>query len=243
VTLARAAHPFTPATIALGAIALSLVLPDPRSVGLLCICVAILAAATGAARGVVRACAVVFPIWILLFILQALLGDAPRMAAPWGGTLSVSGTAWMLAQGSRLTAIALASLSFAAVFDPDAFLQAAIDRRWPFGIAFLLVATLDAADRLSAQARQLREAQRTRGVHVAGSISTRIRAVPALVFPLLLASLTDAGDRSLALETRGLMLQGPRHAIDPPRDSMADRTVRWCVGAILLLAVIWRITR
>ena len=73
------------------------------------------------------------------------------------------------------------------------------------------------------QARQLREAQRARGVQVSGSIVVRIRAVPALVFPLLLASLTEADDRSLALETRGLMIQGHRHAIDPPHDS-TDRS-------------------
>ena len=41
----------------------------------------------------------------------------------------------MLSQGTRLTAIATASLSFAAVFDPQAFLQAAIARRWRFRAA------------------------------------------------------------------------------------------------------------
>ena len=93
--------------------------------------------------------------------------------------------------------------------------------------AFLVVATLDAAGRLGAQARQLREAQRTRGLRVRGSLRNRVRAVPALVLPLMLVSLTEADDRALALETRGLTLPGDRTPLDPPRDSRADRIVRW----------------
>ncbi|HEY3935460.1 MAG TPA: energy-coupling factor transporter transmembrane component T [Gemmatimonadales bacterium] len=243
ISLAGRAHPFTLATVAGSCIMLALLLPDAGSVGALCVMIAIIAITTGAGRGVRNGLTVVLPIWMLLFILQAILGDAPRMPAPWGGSLSVAGTHWMFAQGTRLTAIAIASLSFAAVFDPHAFLQAAIARRWPFDVALLVVATLDAADRLAVQARQLREAQRTRGVHIAGSIMVRIRAVPALVFPLLLASLTEAGDRSLALETRGLLLQGHRNPIDPPHDSTADRVVRWCIAIIVAGTAIWRSTR
>ena len=78
---------------------------------------------------------------------------------------------------------------------------------------------------------------------MSGSIATRGRAIPALVFPLLLASLTEADDRALALETRGLMIRGPRTAIDPPNDSSADRLVRVGVFAAVIAALIWRLRR
>lgn len=243
ISLARRAHPFTAGAITVALIALALVLPSASQTVVLYGITALLALAAGAGAGVRRGLIAVFPLWVLLFLLQGVLGEAPRVAAPWGGTLSQPGLLWALSQGSRLAVIATASLAFASAFDPHRFLQAAIARRWPFGAAFLLVATLDAAERLGQQARQLREAQRTRGVHVTGSMATRVRALPALIFPLLLASLTEADDRALALETRGLMIQGPRAAIDPPRDSAIDRVVRWVALACVIATVIWRIRR
>jgi energy-coupling factor transport system permease protein len=180
------------------------------------------------------------PIWILLLLLQGVWGDAPRIAGPWGMTFSQGGLAWAFSLGSRLAVITTASLVFATGFDPHRFLQAAINRRWPFGAAFLVVATLDAVDRLAVQARRLREAQRTRGVRVSGPLVVRLRALPALVFPLLLASLTEADDRALALETRGMLLSTRRFAVSPPEDSPVDRAVRWLALAAVIAVACWR---
>ena len=240
-SLASRAHPFTTGAVGLALIALALVLETNRETVALYGLTVVIALGTGAGAGARRGLIAVIPIWILLFLLQVILGDAPRVAAPWGGTLSEPGLIRAISQGSRFAVIATASLAFAAAFDPHRFLQAAIARRWSFGAAFLVVATLDAADRLGEQARRLREAQRTRGVRVTGSLGTRARAMPALIFPLLLASLTEADDRALALETRGMMIQGPRTVIDPPRDSAIDRIVRWGALACVIAAILWRV--
>lgn len=235
------AHPFTLGALALMCAALALLLPAPVGTLVLYAAVCIGALLAGVPRSILLGVLVAGPVWVLLFIMHGVLGDAPRIAAPWGGTLSQPGLAWALEQGSRLGAIVTTSLAFAALFDPHRFLQAAIARRWPFGAAFLLVATLDAADRFGEQARRLREAQRTRGLKVRGSLALRARAIPALVFPLLLASLTEADDRALALESRGLAHAGHRTALDPPRDSLLDRAVRWGALLAVLATIVWRV--
>ena len=241
--LARRAHPFTPGAVALAVMALAVILPAPRATIVLFLCTGLLGIVAGAGKGVRLSLAVAAPFWILLFVMHALLGADTRIPAPWGGTYSATGLAWALEQGSRLGAIIMASLVFAAEFDPPRFLQATIARRWPFGAAFLVVATLDAAARFSEQARRLREAQRTRGLRVHGSLVLRARAIPALVFPLLLASITEADDHALALETRGLTMPGVRTAIDPPADSLIDRLVRWAMLILVVAAIIGRIAR
>ena len=241
--LARRAHPFTPGAVALAVMVLAVILPAPRATIALFVGTALLGIAAGAGRGVRLSFAVAAPFWILLFVMHALLGADVRVPAPWGGTYSTTGLAWAVEQGSRLGAIILASLAFAAEFDPHRFLQAAIARRWSFSVAFLVVATLDAAARFGEQARRLREAQRTRGLRVHGSLLIRARAIPALVFPLLLASITEADDHALALETRGLTMPGVRTAIDPPTDSFVDRLVRWMMLLLVVVAIIWRIAR
>lgn len=243
MTPVQRAHPFTSGAVALALIALALVLPSRQETTALYLITVMIALSTGTGGGVRTGLIAVAPIWILLFVLQGVYGDGARVAAPWGGTLSEPGLLWAWSQGTRLAVIATASLAFAGSFDPHRFLQAAIARRWPFGVAFLLVATLDAAERLGEQARRLREAQRTRGVHVTGSMATRARALPALVFPLLLASLTEADDRALALETRGMMIHGPRNATDPPRDTAIDRIVRWLALGSVVAGVLWRMRR
>jgi energy-coupling factor transport system permease protein len=241
--LARRAHPFTPGAAALALMALAIIAPAPKGTLAVYAATCILALVTGAGRGVWFGLLVAVPLWVLLFVIHGVMGEAPRIPAPWGGTLSQPGLAWALAQGGRLGIIVTASLAFARVFDPHRFLQGAIARRWPFQAAFLVVATLDAADRFGAQARQLREAQRTRGLRVTGSLAVRIRAIPALVFPLMLATLTEAEDRALALETRGFMIQGARTPIDPPRDHPLDRAVRWLSLLLVLAVALWRFTR
>ena len=76
-----------------------------------------------------------------------------------------------------------------------------------------------------------------------GSIATRARAIPALVFPLLLASLTEADEQALALETRGLTAPGRRTALDPPADGALDHLVRWSALAVVLVMLWWRVMR
>lgn len=237
----KGAHPFTSGAVTLALIALALILPAPIWTIALYLTICVGARLTGVGRSVWLGVLILLPIWILLFVMHGVLGEGARFAMPWGGTLSQAGAAWALDQGSRLAAIITASLAFAAHFDPHRFLQAAIDRRWPWSASFLLVATLDAADRFGEQARRLREAQRTRGLRVHGSLAQRARAVPALVFPLLLASLTEADDRALALESRGLTAHTQRTAIDPPRDTPLDRIIRWGALGVVVLVIYWRV--
>jgi energy-coupling factor transport system permease protein len=239
--LARRAHPFTTGAVALALAALAVLAPAPGGTTLLFGVTVMLAILTGAARGVWLALLIAGPLWVLLFVMHGILGEGARVPFVGGGTLSAEGMTWAIGQGTRLGAIITASLAFAVTFDPHRFLQAAIARRWPWPAAFLVVATLDAAERFGAQARRLREAQRTRGLRVRGSLATRARAVPALAFPLMLAALTEADEHALALETRGLTLPGQRTALDPPPDTLLDRVVRWTALMVVLGGVIWRI--
>lgn len=241
--LAARAHPFTAGSVSLAMVLLAVLVPAPNGPPLLYAAVCLIALLTGVGRAVRQGMLLAAPLWILLFLMHGVLGEGPRIAAPWGGTLSASGIAWAIEQGSRLAAIVTASLAFARAFDPHRFLQAAIARRWPFSVAFLVVATLDAMGRFGEQATRLREAQRTRGLKVRGSIATRARAIPALVFPLLLASLTEADEQALALETRGLTAPGRRTALDPPADGALDHLVRWSALAVVLVMLWWRVMR
>lgn len=239
---ARRAHPFTPGAVMLALVAAAVIAPAPNGSMIVYTVTILLAIITGAGRGVWLGILVSAPLWLLLFVMHGILGEGPRAPFIGGGTLAVEGMRWAIGQGARLAAIVTASLAFATVFDPHRFLQAAIDRGWPWPLAFLVVATLDAAERFAGQARRLREAQRTRGLKVHGSLLTRARAIPALAFPLMLAALTEADEHTLALETRGLTRRGLRTALDPPVDAPLDRLTRWIALLAVMLLLAWRIS-
>lgn len=235
------AHPFTDGALVLAVVALALLLPGWPATTTLYVMTGVVAFALGASSAVRLGLVVAVPLWVLLIVMHVILGEGPRAPFVLGGSYAIAGLDWALSQGTRLAAIVTASLAFAARFDAHRFLQATIARGWPFTAAFVLVATLDAADRFGAQAVRLREAQRTRGLKVRGSIGARLRAIPALAFPLMLAALTEADDRALALESRGLTRAGTRTALDPPLDTPRDRALRWGALAIVLAALAWRV--
>ena len=62
-----------------------------------------------------------------------------------------------------------------------------------------------------------------------------IRTPPVMIDPL-----TEADDRALALETRGLTLPGVRTPLDPPRDTALDRLARIAAALGVAACAWWR---
>ena len=240
--LARRAHPFTLFAIT-GAVALlAFILPAPGGPVALYALTVVLAIASGTGRAALRAALVCLPLWVLLFVLLALLGGGSRM--PLGPlTVSRAGFEAAAAQGARLGAVATASLALFACFDPSRFLDAVAVRGWSFRAAYLLVATLQAAPRFRQRAATILEAQRARGLRFGGGPFRRLRALAPLTTPLVLGMLSEVDDRAMALETRGLDARVTRTPLEPPPDRLVDRAIRWAMPVIVLAAIAWRVFR
>lgn len=236
------AHPLTVPTVTLAVTLLAFALPGPFGPAALYAAVIVAALASGVARAILPGALVCLPLWFFLFVLHALWGEGPTvMVGPVG--LSRAGSALALAQGARLGAIVTATLVLYHSFQPARFLDAVAERRWPFAPAYLFVATLQAMPRLVDRARTVREAQRARGLRVRGSLGRRWRALRLLVFPLVVGALAEIEERTLALETRAAQHRGPRTPLDPPRDRLGDRLIRWGSVAVALAAIVWRVAR
>jgi energy-coupling factor transport system permease protein len=86
------------------------------------------------------------------------------------------------------------------------------------------------------------ESQRARGLDTEGSLRARLRGLIPIVAPLILGSLTDVEERSLALESRAFSRPGRRHLLWTMPDSSPERVLRWALVLVLVLAGIARIT-
>lgn len=100
-------------------------------------------------------------------------------------------------------------------------------------VAFVVSASVRTVPAIVERAAQIGDAQRARGLDTEGSPWRRIRGVIPLVGPVLLGSIGDVEERTMALEARGFSRPGRRSLLWAPRDAGWERVARW----LLVLSV------
>jgi energy-coupling factor transport system permease protein len=142
----------------------------------------------------------------------------------------------------RLFAISLAIGLFGLTTDPRAFVFDLERRGLSPRFAFVAAATLEAVPAMVARAGVVQAAQRARGLDTEGSIRARLRGIMPLVGPVILSSLTEVEERTLALEVRAFGRPGRRYLLWASADSTAQRIVRWAMIVAFAGLVLARLT-
>jgi energy-coupling factor transport system permease protein len=142
----------------------------------------------------------------------------------------------------RLFAISLAIGLFGLTTDPRAFVFDLERRGLSPRFAFVAAATLEAVPTMVARAGVIQAAQRARGLDTEGSIRARLRGVMPLVGPVILSSLTEVEERTLALEVRAFGRPGRRYLLWSSPDSTAQRIARWAMVVTFAALVMARVT-
>lgn len=142
----------------------------------------------------------------------------------------------------RLFAISLSIGLFVLATEPRAFVFDLERRGIPPRFAFVAVATIEAIPTLMERAAVIGESQRARGLDTEGSFRARLRGVLPLVGPVIIGSLTDVEERSLALESRAFSRPGRRHLLWSMPDTTPERVLRWALLIGLLALIALRVT-
>jgi energy-coupling factor transport system permease protein len=142
----------------------------------------------------------------------------------------------------RLYAISLAIGLFGLTTDPRAFVFDLERRGLSPRFAFVAAATLEAVPAMVARASVIQSAQRARGLDTEGSLGARIRGVMPLVGPVILSSLTEVEERTLALEVRAFGRPGRRHLLWSSPDSGWERVLRWLLALAFVALVAMRLS-
>lgn len=100
-------------------------------------------------------------------------------------------------------------------------------------VAFVTLASVQTLPAMVERAGSITAAQRARGLDTEGSLWRRLGGVVPLVGPVLLGSISEVEERSMALEARGFTRAGRRTLLWWPPDSDSQRMARW----LLLLSV------
>jgi energy-coupling factor transport system permease protein len=131
---------------------------------------------------------------------------------------------------------------FGITTDPRAFVFDLERRGLSPRFAFVAAATLEAVPSMLERAGVIQAAQRARGLDTEGSVRARLRGIMPLVGPVILSSLTEVEERSLALEVRAFGRPGRRHLLWRVPDSTTQFVLRAAILAALLVAVVLRLT-
>jgi energy-coupling factor transport system permease protein len=142
----------------------------------------------------------------------------------------------------RLLAISTSIGLFGLTTPPAAFVLDLERRGLSPRLAFVALNTIEAVPSMVERATIIQSAQRARGLDTEGSLRARMRGVLPLVGPVILSSLTEVEERSLALEVRAFGRPGRRSLLWRSPDSRVQLVARMAMLAVLTAVIVGRMT-
>jgi len=156
-------------------------------------------------------------------------------------TATAEGLAFALEILARIMAISGAVTLFYLTTRP-ADLVVDLERRGVSPrVAFVANASVQTVPAMVERAAQITAAQRARGLDTEGSIWRRVRGIVPIVGPVILSSIAEVEERTMALEARGFTRPGRRTLLWAPADSVPEAVLRWAMLAALVALVAARI--
>ncbi len=157
-------------------------------------------------------------------------------------TATAEGLAFALEILARILAIAGAITLFYLTTPPATFVVDLERRGISPRLAFVANASVQTVPAMVERAAQITAAQRARGLDTEGSLVKRVRGVLPIVGPVILGSIAEVEERTMALEARGFTRPGRRTLLWAPTDTGWERAARWALMLAAVAVVAARLT-
>jgi energy-coupling factor transport system permease protein len=108
-------------------------------------------------------------------------------------------------------------------------------------VAFVANASVQTVPAMVERAGHITAAQRARGLDTEGSVWRRVRGILPIVGPVILGSIAEVEERTMALEARGFTRPGRRTLLWTPADRPVEGVVRWVLVLGLVALVVARL--
>jgi energy-coupling factor transport system permease protein len=108
-------------------------------------------------------------------------------------------------------------------------------------VGFVANASVQTVPAMVERAGQITAAQRARGLDTEGSVWRRVRGIVPLVGPVILGSIAEVEERTMALEARGFTRPGQRTLLWSPPDATWQAALRWALVLALAALLVARI--
>ena len=155
-------------------------------------------------------------------------------------TATAEGLAFAIEILARIAAISGAVTLFYLTTKPSELVLDLERRGVPPRLAFVANAAVQTVPAMAERAAAIVAAQRARGLDTEGNFLRRLRGLLPIVGPVVLGSIGEIEERSMALEARGFTRPGRRSLLWSPADSGAQRLSRWMLVLALVGLVVAR---
>jgi energy-coupling factor transport system permease protein len=109
-------------------------------------------------------------------------------------------------------------------------------------LTFIVHATVQTVPAIVERAAAITAAQRARGLDTEGGVLSRLRGILPVAGPVLMGSIAEVEERTMALEARGFTRPGRRTLLWHPPDSARQALARWLMVAVVPLLLVARAT-
>ena len=183
------------------------------------------------------------PMTFALFVIHGVVRpyDSEPLVA-WGPiTINADGLALAATTAARLAVFVISVTAAMATVHPKVFATSLIQRGVSHKLAYAYLAGAELPPEMKLRAKQILDAQQSRGFDTRGGLPRRFRTLFALLKPLLVSSLIGVEMRTLALESRGFSRPGRRtSAVEvEDRGRLLQRSLLLAAIPLLVLAIIW----
>ncbi len=142
-------------------------------------------------------------------------------------TATAEGLAFAIEILARIAAISGAITLYYLTTKPSELVLDLERRGVPPRLAFVAHASIQTVPAMAERAAAIVAAQRARGLDTEGSLRKRLRGIVPIVGPVMLGSIAEVEERSMALEARAFTRPGRRSLLWAPPDATWQRIVRW----------------
>jgi len=237
-------HPLTKSTLALCLAIAGLVLPGNWTGYFLVLCIVFPLAFWGKifTRFSRSLWNVSLPLAISLFLIQSIFwGESEILFTIGPIAFKEEGARFALINMGRILLVMSDFILFAMSTRPDTLMISLKQAGAPSGIAYIIVTTLQIIPRFQRKASTILDSQRSRGLETEGNILVRIRAFIPIILPLVIGSLIEVEERSIAIEARGFNSNKKETSLIEIPDTNTQSLLRRIFIIISMLGIIARI--
>lgn len=124
---------------------------------------------------------------------------------------------------------------------PSDLIESLVRRGLSPKIGYILSSVLQIIPEMTSTMETITDAQRSRGMETEGKLSVRIKAFLPLIGPVVMNSLINTRERSMALEVRAFSSKNKKTFLNEEINYGYNKIIKIVLIFLLLLSVIWRI--
>lgn len=124
---------------------------------------------------------------------------------------------------------------------PDDLVEALVEKGLSPRFAYVLLSVLQIIPQMISLTGKITDAQRARGLETEGGIWMRFKSFIPLLGPVVLNSLNETRERSIALEIRGFNSKGPRTYLHERVAYKFGLPLKLILVLFLIAVIVWRV--